>query len=505
MPYFASVAAVRIQSWLARTPELRYVRGASRALQEATQRETDRQGEVPLLLAARAGLPDGVHSDTDSPDVDGVCVLRSDDQDALDEGVDRLLNYLQRRLPGAEWTAWRTEASSYVVAYDAVHGGGAHSSAIKRWPRRLPLTLDLPFAAPCARCSFELATRSVPVPGAKDQKTVGIGPDCVVRRDAGLDLTFTDFDELARQGRHQSTVGRRDATNHLATICADGNRVGDFFAAVAALNEPNLQTELSRAVDAAIHAAVADAECCGPQGANGETLPISIRHFVGGDDVFVSVAAGFAWLYVERLGREFERDFTARVEKAFETADAARQAGATGFADDRQIQKVRKAAERVSLAIGIAFANSSYPIADCRESALEAERFAKRATGGNSSAVSWLDITVEPSIGQGGGRIPPGRWVAIGTLTGDLADPHPALVMPASARNVLVTLLRPRAEESAADIARAVRAWALRVDRLSELEPYLPGEDGSDCEGRIGELRHTVDRARWWPRREEQR
>mgnify|MGYP000962559983 FL=1 len=77
--------------------------------------------------------------------------------------------------------------------------------------------------------------------------------------------------------------------------------------------------------------------------------------------------------------------------------------------------------------------------------------------------------------------------------------------MPASARNVLVTLLRPRAEESAADIARAVRAWALRVDRLSELEPYLPGEDGSDCEGRIGELRHTVDRARWWPRREEQR
>lgn len=505
MPYFASVAAVRIQSWMARTPDLRFVRGASRALSAATARETSRTGMPPLTQ--RVQLPAGVESDLDSSDIDGVCVLRSDDEAALDEAVDLLLNYLQRELPGVEWTAWRTEAPSYVVAYDAVHGTGQRAGDnVRRWPRRLPLSLDLPFAEPCAKCSFELATSTVIKPGTKpgDNETDAIGPDCKIRHDAGADQTFDDFEQLARQGKHLMTIGRRNATNHLATICADGNRVGDFFTAVAALQQASLQAELSRAVDTAIRAAVEYAEGCGPENPVGPgTMPISIRHFVGGDDVFVSVCANYAWLYVERLGRRFKEEFAAKVESAFESAKQANLAGASQLTRDSRAREVRVAAEQVSLAIGVAFANSSHPIGDCRESALAAEAFAKRATQGTSSAVSWLDITVEPSAGQGGARIPEGRWVSIDDLTQDLAGRHP-LTMSGSARNVLVTLLRPRAGESAAEIAGAVREWATRVERLDVLQRYLPEEGAKDAEECINKLRHTVDRLRWWPEIEEQ-
>lgn len=63
MPYFAAVAAVRIQSWLSRTPKLRYVRGASVALSRAT---------ASAELAGSVVLPDGVAFDPDTNDVAGV-------------------------------------------------------------------------------------------------------------------------------------------------------------------------------------------------------------------------------------------------------------------------------------------------------------------------------------------------------------------------------------------------------------------------------------------------
>lgn len=491
MAYVAAVAAVRIQSWIARTRELRYVRGASKALTQATSR---------AQIETRANLPAGVRIDTDTNDVAGVCVLRSTDRNALDLAVNTLLDHFQRQLPGVEWDAWRAQATSYVVAYDAVHGKGGRGAAdVKRWPRRLPLSLHLPFVEPCVGCAHELATTAVHVPGPKEAipKLEGIGPDCAVRHAAGANDMFKDFDELAHQGRLGLTEGRRDAANHLATICADGNRVGDFFSAVAALKQPTIQAQLSNAIDNALRTAVAEAEGCGPSGA-----VVAMRHFVGGDDVFASVAAPFAWKYVEILGRRFEEEFGKGVEQVFNSEPsntelrelAASQSGRT----------VLEAAKAVSLGIGVAFANASHPIADCRESALAAEANAKRAMRGKVSAASWVDITVEPSVGLAGGTIPAGRCVTIEQLGKDLAVDDPVLVMTPSARNLLVTLLRPRPKDTAFDIDRAVRAWATRVGRLEALRPFLPDKGDNDADARIELLRHTAERSRWWPKKEDE-
>lgn len=486
MPYFAAVAAVRIQSWLARTPDLRYARGASVALTSAT---------ASAELTQSIELPGDVVFDPDTADVAGVCVLRGAAAEELDQAVDRLLDHLQQKLPGVEWVAWRTQAPSYVVAYDTVHGRRPDSSQVRHWPRRLPLTVDLPFAIPCAHCSHEMAAEWVTAPGNQGTVKEGVGPDCAVRHASGANYQFRDFDELARCGGKGVTTGRRDAANHLATVCADGNRVGDFFVAVAKLNDPVVQADLSNAIDLAIHTATDEAAKCGPD----PHREVAMKHFVGGDDVFASVAAPFAWQFVEVLGRRFQEEFNTQVAGVLEGLTSHRNGtGSTGRA---QVEAVRKAAAEVSLGIGIAFAHASHPIDDCRETAREAERYAKRATRGKVGAASWIDITVEPSAGQGGCSVPEGRYVTIEQLTDDLRQPEPVLVMPSSARNRLVALLRLREGEVAADLAHAVRAWATRVGRIDELDTLLPRPDGgADVGALITRLRHTVDRARWWPR-----
>lgn len=478
MPYFAAVAAVRIQSWISRTPDLRYVRGASHALTRETTREA---------LSGAGVLPADVF-DTDTAQVAGVSVLRSDDRDGLDAHVDRVLLHLQKQLPGVEWSAWRANADSYVMAYDAVHGK-VHGSEIRHWPKQLPLSLDLPFARACARCSYELATEEVCTPNRTG--TECIGPDCARRRRAGASSQFATFDELAATANGAQTIGRRDAANHLATVCADGNRVGDFFTVVAALKDPKLQATLSNALDAAAHAAVEAASTCGPEG-----KVVAMVHFVGGDDLFVSVAAPYAWPFAEILGRIFEEEFRHKVTEAIE-----------GKNESYEISKVRRAAADVSLGIGIAFAHKSHPIADCRETAAAAEKVAKAATRGSEGAVSWIDITVEPSMGQGSAPIAKGRYVTVKQLGKDLSDPHPALASTSTARSMLASLLRPdpKRPETADDFATAVRDWATRVGRLEDpaecrgLAPHIPERGSPNVGAMIEQLRHTVDRARWWP------
>lgn len=500
-PYFAAVAAVRIQAWISRTPDLRYVRGASHALTEETSRSS-----------LTSVLPDAAF-DADTAEVAGVCVLRADDAETIDRLVDFLLLHLQQRLPGVEWSAWRANAPSYVMAYDLVNGTGdqATGGEIRHWPKQLPLILDLPFARACARCAHELATTEVYIPGEKAKKE-GIGPDCHRRHRGGANYQFQTFDDLAALANGAQTRGRRDADNHLATVCADGNLVGDFFTAVAALRNPRLQAVLSNALDQAAHTAVDEASECGH---NGQL--VAMKHFVGGDDIFASVAAPYAWPFVETLGRVFEEKFRENVNRAFEgqvnTDDHIVDTAPT----EDQIQAVRQAADRVSLGIGVAFAHKSHPIADCRETAAAAERAAKVATRGRAGAVSWIDITVEPSMGQGSTPVPQGRFVTIDQLGRDLDHPHPALTMNPSARAVLASLLRPHPKraENSTDLAEAVRAWAKRVGRLgnadnpedqdsitmqvTNLEPHLPEPGGTNTDELMNALRHTVDRARWWP------
>jgi|GEM_PF-749266 len=499
MTYFAAVAAVRIQTWLARTPSLRFVRGASRVLSSTTRNHGDETTEDrPVSMPAlkeRAGFPSSVDVDQETAEVAGVCVLRSDSVEDLDEAVDRLLDYLQRQLPGVEWTAWRAAAPSYVNARQQVRGSDRETAGIKHWPHRLPLSLDLPFMQPCGRCSHEMATRAVRDPDDAANRLL-IGPDCYARHDAGVDRQFDDFDQLVRQCARGVTRGRRDAANHLATICADGNRMGEFFDKVAELDNAELQTKLSNAVTCSIEQATKEAACCSPE----SQRHVAITHFAGGDDVFASVAANFAWQYVETLGRRFEEEFRKHVEDAFagagdEPAGHPKPDAESKPDADSPWAAVRTAAEDVSLGIGMAFAHYKHPIAACREAALAAEKHAKRNSRGEYSAVAWVDLTVESLGGAGGDRLPEDRLVDVNQLTKDLAAPDPVLTMPSSARNRLVALLRPRQEEKAAQIAEGVLAWAERVGRGDE----LPTDLRQDPDTAVKKLRLTADRARWWP------
>lgn len=465
MTYFAAIAAVRIQSWISRTPDLRLVRGASVHLSETTARKA--------VLAA-VTLPPSVKFDPDTNDVAGVCVLRSDHVDNLDRAVHLVLDQLQTELPGVEWAAWRAKADSYVQAFANAHQHSADKQ-VHWWPHRLPRALHLPMMAACERCSYESATTRQRT--ARNPQGEALGPDCAARYAHTPDHGFRDFNDLAAAGKTGITIGRRDAANHLATICADGNLVGDFFTAVAALNDPDVQAQLSKALDLAARTAAEQASRCGPD----PDSPIAITHFVGGDDIFASVAAPFAWRYVETLGRTFTEVFQSKVKHAFD-----------GVPEKEEVQIVIAAANKVSLGIGMTFAHAKHPIADCRESAAACEQRAKQTSRGKLGAVSWLDITVEPSVGQGG-SVPAERWISIDDLTKELASPPALFSMPSSALKTLANILRPQPGESDAVIAAAVRVWTQRVGHSAAVDPFLAQESG------VSLLRQAVDRSRWWP------
>lgn len=501
MAYYAAVSAVRIQSWLARTPELRLVRGASVALTNATARASFSRRLQPSAQ---------VEADPDTADVGGVCVLSSDadSSDDIDAAVENVRRGLQSELPGVEWVAWRTEADSYAAAYDMAQGksGAAADVGIRRWPAALPLTLDLPVAAACERCAHEIAVKKVPWP----EGAVGLGPECVRRYDAG-ELAkkddpefdrFKDFEALAKVGKQGNTIGRRDAANHLATVCADGNCVGDFFSAVARLRTPDLQKKLSSALNEAATKATEQAAKA-KRASDGADITIAMTQFVGGDDIFASVAAPFAWEYVETLGRVFEETFRNRVTEALLGAEAEAAAAQVKKSHEEEInaaalvEVVRKRANEVSLGIGVAFAHYKHPIAETREAASGAEERAKASVRGKKGAVSWVDLTVEPAASTVMRGVP--RHVTVEQLADDLHKTPALFKMPASARGVLTSLLRPKQGEGPDEIADGVRAWAKRVDQLDLLERYLPEEGSEHAAEMLDTLRDHLDRVRWWP------
>ncbi len=405
MTTYMTVAARRIQQWIARTPMLRLVRGAAIALDEQTGADA-----VQEWLVTR-GYDPFVEIAEDAGAVSGVVALRlkagRDNPTAARPVVRDLLGHLSAQLPGIEWEAWIENAGSFSDAFRVVRDSEGQRSADRLVG--LPADADFPPASACEGCGREpreLGKWIAEEQGeGKDPERPGIrdlGMDCAMRRgarDAVIEATrqaggrpeALSFPELARRGRpldlSRTASGNRE-WNHLATICADGNRMGAVFDAFIEAKLPaSFRMDAAHAITEAAETALYVARLTVDKDNFG--IWSDIVHYVGGDDILVSVAAPVAWEYAVTLSVEFVR----ALEDSW--ANAAQKHDVT-----EKLAEVKKlmtggTGDWPGLGLGIAFAHHSHPFAACRHAAEDAQVNAKRATCGRSAAICWVDLTVE--------------------------------------------------------------------------------------------------------------
>lgn len=474
MTHYLVLGATRIQQWISRTTPLFLVRGASAALTRRTSKEhlTPKLSHLPVRIS------------DDVADIAGVVVLESD-APITGETAQEALTIVSAELPGIEWSAWASEADSYIDAYRDTQAG---QRATQQW-RRPPLITKIPLLEVCDGCHDETATSTHHRLGEE----LRLGPDCLVRykhayghekNTDGKSSLAGEFADLAALGisvQERSTTGRLETAgrgtrdNHIATIAADGNRIGGFFSQVAKAGDQRLHAALSRALDSAARRACADAQEAARTYVPYAKVEPDVIHYVGGDDIVATVAAQVAWPWVLTLGTRFEEHFAEAVA-SIDTID----------------EELVQAASEVSLGIGVVFSHATYPFALSSQVATRAEAQAKRAVRGGRSAVAWADLTAESGL-------PDGRFIDVASARGDLTGFWAARLGRAS-RQVLAGLLRPHPSHGPdpdPEILHTVEAWATRtgVDDLLTLcqENRSPAET-------LTIIRNDLDRSRWWPK-----
>lgn len=507
MTGYLSVAAKRIQPWLLRTPELALMRGASLALQEVTSRES----VIAWLDSARAGsshLRDVVTAarehaptrDTQPPrayaaDIDGVVPLILPTLDVAEQTAASVLGWLGGQLPGLEWEAWWCEADSFVEATMIAERGDATGRLV--W---LPATQECGLIESCASCRREPATP----PDLGDDTPGRPGSDCATRfrysgiaheelrgarrsvENVGARRWAHDFDELATRGGRgdedsgPGAIGRKESRSHLATVVADGNAMGSLFSRIArpprGWDSSLLAAEASQAVEDACWSAVeAAARAVGSPGCE---VAVIEPHFIGGDDIFVSVPAGTAWHFVAVLTSEFARHIgTFRKGLPALVREVGEAEGGTqpeqGYLDD-----LRDAIGGLSLGVGVCFAHSSHPVHDTHEVAERAMKAAKRQGRGRAACIGWSDLTAD-SLAQ--------PFVieseALGKELRDKKQWPDVFALSPSARAQLAAILRDGDPDDA-----LVARWAQRVGWSRGHSPTS-----------LDELPAALSRARWFP------
>ena len=462
MTYYVVFAAVRIQSWLARTPRLALIRGASRALHEVTAAAT-----VTHVLRD-AGLSEhDAEVAADAGDIDGVVVVQT--TGAREGAVSRALReHVHRTLPGLEWKLWAGQSPTVL---DALESSKIHGELV------LAELITVPFARRCQGCGAETATRHHRIADGE----ILLGPDCLSRwadgkpswlpghsyRD-GLNIPGQNpprtMEDLARaRGREQESAVRYGGKrNHVAVLCADGNSIGDLVGGIPAQNRKHVVSGLDQATRDALSAAAAEV--------TDETVVVE-PHFVGGDDILVSVPAPLGWSFAMHLARRFEQflgEYLAGVGTKEPTA--------------------------ASLGIGLCFTHASYPFAQAREVAFAAMKQAKMGAQGRQAAAGWADLTAEDEIVAG-------RFRTVRRLQdlragyaqgGDLVVASTNSARAEIAGEVDVDGGRFSAPEAAVD--RLVN-YARRAND-DPLEHWLTSTQPAEA---ITEIRAGLSLARWWP------
>lgn len=365
MPFYACIAAIRIQPWITRTHELKLIRGASVRLRSQTAEHT----VTKVLNNSR-----GVAATTAAGDIDGTVNLEAARREDVEAGARVVLDHLRTSLPGLQWVCNIIEAPGLLAAIESSKSNPAMPA-----PPRLN---TVPFAAPCQSCGDELADA-----GGRQE-----GADCRARRSevnstlsiGSLDRTrfVATFEGLAKTSSTAQTNVKKN--NHLAVVCADGNSIGRLFEEIGKIGNESLQQGLALALTKVTETALADT--IRNLAVDGKLFPV-LPHFVGGDDVMVSVSATCAWRFALGFGRLFD----SGIRKAVNDQIAA------VCLKDQQATTLLRLADGCGIGIGMAFHHCKYPFAAARELAAAAETAAKRSTNGGATAVAWLDVTA----GQG--------------------------------------------------------------------------------------------------------
>lgn len=478
---YLDVSAVRIQEWLARTPDLKFRRGASALLTQATGRAS--------WLDEK--LPSGIRWNDEAGDVDGVVSLVLDQVDTDDPELDitriahQVAQTLRKEMPYCPIQAVAGTGTSYVEAYKGMEQARQAGRLLVNSPAVPP---EVIVAKPCDQCRSAAATQRAAWKtdeGARDLcddcdarlkaagRTAGSQrweprPERLLRKALGeAGVTVVDFPDNMQQLADAGRIDEDDTPSQVALIYADGNAVGAFLSAAAASNVP--KQDIVPMIEAATMGALADAVL---DRYRGWGRPPVLANLAGGDDLLVSVPAADAWQFTRVLLAAFGQRI-------------AQSASWPGLAS----------VQRPSMSAGLVFHHVKDPFSDLIRLVGEQLREAKNATRGKEASVAFLDLTAD------GATAPPGRrplsLADLDKQAGRLGRIEKET--PSSRRAMLLDLLRQGDTDKF--------GW-----RLTELDnPALwevvagPGASPSTVRDKLGrkpeaiiELRRVLDMARHW-------
>lgn len=528
--WYVDVSAVRIQTWLGRTGAVRLRRGASYRLTSLSSKP-----EVEALLASQ-GAGAGVEWNDEAGEVSGVICLRFPAA-GLTEGEARAqasrlaitcARHIRAAFPALSLVGHFGRASTYVEAY---------SGDMRLRTARGDVALDLPalvdegtVGKPCDTCRVSRAVH--PNETIVGEETVDLCRDCKSRAIGAGYLSAKDTAELPQSQRKlyerfeqegmvrgfpedfESLADHRprdtrsgDAASHLATIFADGNRIGALIDAWleagghsrdgSTVGKQQIVTLLNDATIAAVFQA---ARALDPVGTDdpSTTKPLvpMLVHLAGGDDILLTVPAPLGWQTALALAAAFEDEVCENgLGSIF---------GVPG----------------PSLSMGMVFHHRSHPFADVLDKAEHLLKGAKRQTLGKEAAIAFLDLTADGESSAGvvelrcHTEVSPTQRVplVVSQLLPRLGLLSEIAKVESSQRNNLLQLLRDCAQPSVHEAGVGPRATlAHRVERMSNRAILVATVGAGATLDRVtadlqsvdptarNALRKHLDLARWWP------
>ena len=184
--HYLDVSAIRIQEWLARTPDLKFRRGASVLLTEATAR------------GAWTELPSGMCWNDKAGDVDGVVSLvlaettaGENPEDQIRAAACAVARRLRQTMPYCPVQAVAGMGVSYAGAYQQMADARRNGHLLVNSP---PAPPELIVAKPCDQCRSAAATH----PNVAGQETKALCDDCHARFSAAGGTAATAAGNRAR-------------------------------------------------------------------------------------------------------------------------------------------------------------------------------------------------------------------------------------------------------------------------------------------------------------------